>query len=179
MSEDHQDNDNEVVKNEELKIEFEPVVKLEEIEVKTLEENEDSVYNVRARLFRFAKEVEPAEWKERGTGDVKFLKHKESGKIRLLMRRDKTLKICANHYITNDMILKENVGSDKSWMYTCLADYSEEEAKSEVFAIRFKDSEIANQFKEEFNKAKEINTNLSSTTETKTEEKKVDEDDQL
>lgn len=33
-------------------------------------------------------------------GDVKFLKHKESGKIRVLMRREKTLKICANHYST-------------------------------------------------------------------------------
>ncbi|KAF3850585.1 hypothetical protein F7725_012357, partial [Dissostichus mawsoni] len=40
---------------------------------------------------------EPAEWKERGTGDVKLLKHREKGTIRLLMRRDRTLKICANH----------------------------------------------------------------------------------
>lgn len=30
----------------EPKIEFEPIVKLEEIEVKTLEENEDSIYTV-------------------------------------------------------------------------------------------------------------------------------------
>lgn len=29
---------------------------------------------------------------------MKLLKHKEKGTIRLLMRRDKTLKICANHY---------------------------------------------------------------------------------
>jgi hypothetical protein len=26
------------------------------------------------------------------------LKHKENGKTRLVMRRDKTLKVCANHY---------------------------------------------------------------------------------
>ena len=50
----------------------------------------------RAKMFRMDKESN--EWKERGTGDVKFLKHKGSGKIRLLMRRDKTHKICANHY---------------------------------------------------------------------------------
>lgn len=37
-------------------------------------------------------------WKERGVGTVKLLKHKESGKVRLLMRQNKTLKICANHF---------------------------------------------------------------------------------
>lgn len=50
----------------------------------------------RAKLFRFDKSVK--EWKERGTGDVKFLQHKETKKIRLVMRRDKTHKVCANHY---------------------------------------------------------------------------------
>lgn len=53
---------------------------------------------MRAKLFKFVKES--AEWKERGTGDVRLLKHKENGKTRLVMRRDKTLKVCANHYST-------------------------------------------------------------------------------
>ena len=48
-----------------------------------------------------AYECDPVEWKERGTGEIKLLKHKETGKIRVLMRRDKTLKICANHYGKN------------------------------------------------------------------------------
>ena len=51
-----------------------------------------------AKLYRMAYECDPVEWKERGTGEIKLLKHKENGKIRVLMRRDKTLKICANHY---------------------------------------------------------------------------------
>jgi hypothetical protein len=50
----------------------------------------------RAKLFRFDKEAK--EWKERGTGDVRLLAHKQSSKVRLVMRRDKTLKVCANHY---------------------------------------------------------------------------------
>jgi hypothetical protein len=50
----------------------------------------------RAKLFRFAKDSN--EWKERGTGDVKFLKHKQTQKTRIVMRRDQTLKVCANHY---------------------------------------------------------------------------------
>jgi hypothetical protein len=51
---------------------------------------------MRAKLFKFVKESN--EWKERGTGDVRLLKHKQNGKTRLVMRRDKTLKVCANHY---------------------------------------------------------------------------------
>jgi hypothetical protein len=49
----------------------------------------------RAKLFRF--DTTASEWKERGTGDVRLLKHKVTSKIRLVMRRDKTLKVCANH----------------------------------------------------------------------------------
>jgi Ran-binding protein 1 len=45
-------------------------------------------------LFRFEKAA--VEWKERGTGDVKLLKDRKGGKVRVVMRRDKTLKVCAN-----------------------------------------------------------------------------------
>ncbi|KAJ3121912.1 hypothetical protein HK100_012185 [Physocladia obscura] len=76
---------------------FEPVVKLEQLEeVKTFEEDEDILFKIRAKLFRFDKPNN--EWKERRTGDVKLLQHKETKKIRVLMRWDKTHKICANHY---------------------------------------------------------------------------------
>ena len=51
---------------------------------------------MRAKLFKFVRET--SEWKERGTGDMRLLKHEENGKTRLVMRRDKTLKVCANHY---------------------------------------------------------------------------------
>jgi hypothetical protein len=49
----------------------------------------------RAKLFRF--DALSTEWKERGTGDVRLLAHKVTEKVRLVMRRDKTLKVCANH----------------------------------------------------------------------------------
>jgi Ran-binding protein 1 len=75
---------------------FEPVVRLtEKVETKTNEEDEEQVFKMRAKLFRFDRESR--EWKERGTGDVRLLKHKTTGKTRLVMRRDKTLKVCANH----------------------------------------------------------------------------------
>jgi Ran-binding protein 1 len=58
---------------------------------------------MRAKLFKFDRESK--EWKERGTGDVRLLKHKENQKTRLVMRRDKTLKVCANHYSKTSFIL--------------------------------------------------------------------------
>ncbi len=75
------------------------MIKLEhKVEVKTNEEDEDVQFKIRAKLFRFDKESK--EWKERGTGDVRILKHKETKKVRLVMSRDKTLKVCANHSCT-------------------------------------------------------------------------------
>lgn len=83
--------------NEEPNVDFAPVVHLtEKIDTKTNEELEEQVFKMRAKLFKFDRESR--EWKERGTGDVRLLKHKENGKTRLVMRRDKTLKVCANHY---------------------------------------------------------------------------------
>lgn len=68
----------------------------EKVPTKTNEESEEQVFKMRAKLFKFDRENR--DWKERGTGDVRLLKHKENGKTRLVMRRDKTLKVCANHY---------------------------------------------------------------------------------
>ena len=43
-------------------------------------------------------DFDPPEWKERGVGDVRILKQHTSDKHRILMRRDKTHKICCNHF---------------------------------------------------------------------------------
>ncbi|PVU90422.1 hypothetical protein BB561_004886 [Smittium simulii] len=134
-------------------VHFEPVIKLEDIEVKTLEEDEITKFKI------FDKEA--AEWKERGTGDVKLLEHKALGKIRVLMRRDKTLKVCANHYVSQEMKLSPNVGSDRSWVYTVANDFSEGEAEHQLFAIRFANSENAGLFKKAFEEARESNAALT------------------
>lgn len=102
-----------------------PIVHLEEVAVSTGEEGEQPILDLsaslslnifrfsfsillpeaqgfsvesfcsKAKLYRFDKDGN--QWKERGAGTVKFLKHRETGKVRLLMRQSKTLKICANH----------------------------------------------------------------------------------
>ncbi|KAG8753728.1 hypothetical protein FRC12_011446 [Ceratobasidium sp. 428] len=131
---------------------FEPVMKLtEQVATRTHEEDEDVLTKHRAKLFRF--EGSSSEWKERGTGDVRLLQHKETKKVRVLMRRDKTLKICANHYITNDMKLQPNVGSDRSWVWKVAADISDGEPVAETLAIRFANKEIADEWKTAFENA--------------------------
>ncbi|KAL5015860.1 hypothetical protein ScPMuIL_005449 [Solemya velum] len=137
-------------------IHFEPLVQLPQIEIRSLEEDEQEMLKLRAKLFRFDSASEAAEWKERGTGEVKLLKHKKDGLVRVLMRRDKTLKLCANHYIMPWMELKPNCGSDRAWVWNTTADFADEEAKAELLAIRFANAENAQKFKEKFDEAKAI-----------------------
>ncbi|KFY64149.1 hypothetical protein V496_03447 [Pseudogymnoascus sp. VKM F-4515 (FW-2607)] len=140
-------------------VHFEPVIHLtDKVEVKTGEEVEEQTFKMRAKLFKFIRESN--EWKERGTGDVRLLKHRENHKTRLVMRRDKTLKVCANHYVVPEMKLSPNVGSDRSWVWNAAADVSEGEAEAVTFAIRFANSENANLFKESFIKAQQENEAL-------------------
>ncbi|CAI9764445.1 unnamed protein product [Fraxinus pennsylvanica] len=90
-----------------------PIVKLQEVDVTTGEENEDILLDLKAKLYRFDKEG--SQWKERGVGTLKLLKPKESDKIRLVTRQNKTLKICANHLVLHTMTVQEHQGNDKSY----------------------------------------------------------------
>ncbi|XP_015123063.1 ran-specific GTPase-activating protein [Diachasma alloeum] len=141
---------------EEVDVHFEPIVSLPLIDVSSNEEDEIEMIKLRAKLYRYDSTSEPAEWKERGTGDVKLLRHKTKHTVRVVMRRDKTLKICANHFVTPWMELKPNCGSDRAWVWSVLADYADELLKPELLAIRFANAENASLWKEAFEKAKKI-----------------------
>ncbi|CAK6950452.1 ran-specific GTPase-activating protein [Scomber scombrus] len=159
---------------------FEPIVSLPEQDVKTLEEDEEELFKMRAKLYRFASENDPPEWKERGTGDVKLLKHREKGTIRLLMRRDRTLKICANHNIVPMMELKPNAGSDRAWVWNTLADYADESPKPELLAIRFLNAENAQKFKVKFDECKEeVKKSQEGTGDTDSADKVAEKLDEL
>ncbi|GAM21882.1 hypothetical protein SAMD00019534_050570 [Acytostelium subglobosum LB1] len=133
-------------------VEFAPKLNLNKVEVKTNEEDEDVVFEMRAKLFRFVTDPQP-QWNERGTGQVKLLKHKENGKIRIIMRREKVFKVCLNHYVSPILKLEVNAGNDKSWVWKCPKDFSDEdhpEGVEETFAIRFASAENAQAFKTSF-----------------------------
>lgn len=142
-----------------LSPDFAPVVTLTEVEVKTGEEDENVLFKIRSKLFRFDKEM--GSWKERGTGDVRLLQHKENNKIRILMRRDKTLKICLNHFVNKSAELTENVGSDRSWVFHAV-DYADGERDEAMLAIRFANSENAALFREFYDAAREYMGALTS-----------------
>ncbi len=216
------------------KLAFEPVVSgLSEVAVVSGEEEEDTVFKTRARLFRYAREADPPCWKERGIGEVrktnnktrkdcvhtpikltKFFfffffffigpisetqgeqedshrhekrqdiegkkkkKYRQKGNIQFFFF---SFQICANHYISPIMVLTPNVGSDRSWVWQCPADFSEadgvrkkkemivfffcsDEGKKkkkkpteETLAIRVKNAEHAAEFKAAFERCARIN----------------------
>ncbi|KAB2046724.1 hypothetical protein ERO13_D01G216300v2 [Gossypium hirsutum] len=122
-----------------------PIVKLEEVAVTTGEEDEDPILDLKAKLYRFDKEGN--QWKERGVGNVKLLKHKVNGKVRLVMRQSKTLKICANHFVIPTMTVQEHSGNDKSCVWHA-ADFADGNLKEEMFCIRFPSVENCKTFME-------------------------------
>lgn len=69
----------------------------------------------RVRLFlfypedRYGDEVRKNIWKERGTGELRILKHKTDKKERMVMRQEKTLKLILNHII-NPLTILVSIG---------------------------------------------------------------------
>ena len=152
---------------------FEPIIPLpDKINVKTVAQDEDIIFSHRAKLYRFVSEDK--QWKERGVGDIKLLimRNRQTGKMRVLMRRDQVLKLCANHQITSDMKLQPNAGSDRSWVWSTMADFSEQECRAEQLAVKFKSEDIAKQFKEKFEECQEM---LQNQTPLKPQEVQKDE----
>ena len=139
---------------EEVKINPTQACTLAKVEIKTGEEDEDVIYKARGRIYRFREN----EWKERGTGDMKLLRHKTDKRIRFILRQDKTLKIVANFIIQDKPLcdLKPHQGSDK--MFHFLAnDCWEETPVIEKFAIKLGNAEKAKLFKKNFDDAQVFN----------------------
>ncbi|CAH0514834.1 unnamed protein product [Peronospora belbahrii] len=150
--------------SEEPQAYFEPVVKLDEIEVTTGEEEEEVLFKQRAKVFCYRetlldKGTGKKSWCERGVGDVRFLKHKEHQKIRMLMRQEKTHKILINHLVESRTELTPNMGSDRAWVFSCY-DFAEGVVETQVFALRFGNSDNAQKFKEMHDTAKANNKKL-------------------
>jgi E3 SUMO-protein ligase RanBP2 len=97
--------------------------------------------------------------KERGLGEMKILQHKTTNLCRVLMRREQVFKVCANHKITSQMELKEHQGKENAYIWSAM-DYADGEAKHETLCVRFKTNDQAKRFFEQFNNAKQINTNI-------------------
>lgn len=141
-------------KEEESTATFEPVIKLEEVEVKNGEEDEEVIYGQRSKLFVYSETMlnvgtGKKTWNERGIGEARILRHTEHQQLRLLMRQEKTMKVIANHVLDPRIKLEPNVGSDRSWVWSAF-DFADGELTETIFALRFADSDIAQEFKKKF-----------------------------
>ena len=140
-------------------------VQLPEVPVVTGEEQDEELSKFRAKLYRWRE----AQWKERGVGEMRLLKNKQNGKIRILMRQEKTLKIVANFYVLQQQgllcVLTPQKTSDKAWIWDC-CDASDHKPQIDKLCAKFTSIEGLfpfnldfKKFKEEFEKALEHNTN--------------------
>ncbi|KAL1829021.1 hypothetical protein DCAR_0208311 [Daucus carota subsp. sativus] len=148
-----------------------PIVRLEEVAVTTGEENEDTILDLKSKLYRFDKDGN--QWKERGAGTVKFLKHKETGKVRLVMRQSRTLKICANHLVHPTMTVQEHAGNEKSCVWHA-TDFADGELKDELFCIRFGSIENCKNFMETFQEIAESQVKKEESEESTTAAEQLD-----
>jgi Ran-binding protein 1 len=114
------------------------------------EEAEDAWVDFKSKLYRF--DHDAGEWKERGVGQTRLLRHKVTDRVRLLFRQEKTLKVRANHIVMPGTKLAPHAGSDKAVVWSA-ADFSEEEQKLEMFCLRFASPERAAEFTAKFEEA--------------------------
>ncbi|KAK1426851.1 hypothetical protein QVD17_15531 [Tagetes erecta] len=149
---EHQEEETVAAEDEDTGAQVAPIVKLEEVAVTTGEEDEDVIIDLKAKLYRFDKDGN--QWKERGAGSVKFLKHKKTEKVRLVMRQSKTLKICANHFVKSTMTVQEHAGNEKSCVWHA-TDFADGELKDELFCIRFASIDNCKKFMETFQEVAE------------------------
>lgn len=137
----------------ETDIHFKPIVTLPEVAnvVKSWDDDADILFCQRCKLYRFD---DQGQWKERGVGELKIMKHHVTRKVKLIMRRDQILKICCNHSLTPDMKVTPMETSDKACTWFTSADYSEEEVRPEKLSAKFKSVQIVNEFMEIFDRCK-------------------------
>lgn len=142
-----------IVGSPEKEIYFKPIVSVKKIESLPVDdENEEELFKMRSKLYRYTVDPEDGgQWKERGVGDVRILKHKLRKTHRLVMRRDKTLKLCANHQLIGNMELKQHAGNAKALVWSTPSDCAEEvNGQPETLCIRFGKEESAEEFKQIF-----------------------------
>eukprot|EP00392_Amoebophrya_sp_AT5.2_P006955 g6967.t1 len=133
-------------------------------------DNTIEVYRHRAKLFRFR----DGEWKERGLGDAQLLRALDiveggdestsfgavtaaTSRVQFILRQEKTGKIQANFALpglgTDYCNLEENQGNNKTWCFTAY-DCSEDEPAAVKLALKFRDRDIAEAFRDAWENAR-------------------------
>merc|ERR550517_674767 len=109
-------------------------------------EDEENIATVGpAKLYRFSE----GQWKGRGTGAFEFYKNTGDGKVRIVLRENKTGKLRLNHYLNSNLIIQHQQNDPKSWTWAALDRSDDADADSTdltPFAARFPSPEGASEF---------------------------------
>mmetsp|Transcript_36088 Transcript_36088/g.58826 ORF Transcript_36088/g.58826 Transcript_36088/m.58826 type:complete len:105 (-) Transcript_36088:382-696(-) len=90
------------------------------------------------------------------------------------MRQEKTMKVIANHALDPRIKLEPNAGSDRSWVWSCY-DFADGELEEKVFALRFANTEVADDFKGKYEEHQKEMEALLAGEDKPDESGKVDE----
>lgn len=130
--------------------EFQPIIPLpDKIEEVTGEENDTVLFDRRAKLYKYVEK----EWKEKGVGILKILRNNDTNKVRLVMRREQVHKVCANHFLYENMELKSKSDKAVIWLANDFSDAVQ--VQVENLCARFKTVEDCEEFKKVFNENKQ------------------------
>lgn len=144
--------------------EFQPIIPLpNKIEEVTGEENDIILFERRAKLYKYVEK----EWKEKGIGQLKILKNNDTHKVRLVMRREQVHKVCANHFLYDNMELKSKGETAVVWSANDFSDAIKVQVES--LCARFKTVEDCEEFTRVFNENRQPcsqNTSLEDSNTT-------------
>jgi E3 SUMO-protein ligase RanBP2 len=139
-------NDDENVQDDNYDPHYDPIISLpEEVKVCTGEEDEEKLFGERAKLFRY--DMNTKEWKERGVGEMKILHHLDNKTFRMILRREQIFKLVLNQLITSDLHISSMENSPKAFCWVGMNYAESTDGEVEQLAIRFKNEELANNFK--------------------------------
>jgi Ran-binding protein 1 len=150
------------------------IVDLPEIAVVTGEEQEEELAKLKSKIYRFRY----GEWKERGVGELRYLKHKINNMTRILSRAEKTHRCTLNHFPLKQPplgILEKLKTGNNTWAWAA-QDSSDDAPAIERFCAKFTSKEDFEKFEMLFNDACESNKKVIEENKTKSasseEEKK-------
>lgn len=142
---------------EQPEVYIEPLVQLKMLApTDDQDQDEEEMFAMRAKLYRYAQDVEgdTMMWKERGVGELRILRNQKHDTHRVIMRRDKLFKLCANHQLCAGMTLEQLQSNEKAFVYNVASECADEpDGQPETLCIRFRNVEEACAFEKAFNKA--------------------------
>ncbi len=148
----HQEEDAEAEEKEPDGMHFEPIVQLNEVEIKTnMKESELLLLKIRGKLFRL--DAEAKEWKEKVPVTVKYQFIKEKVVKPNFDEKRQDLEDLCQSLRQPTYVLKKILVPDRSWLYNVnLLMFLKVNPKNLTLAIRFGSKENAQKFKDAFEK---------------------------